>query len=103
MAAKEAGAGFFDAHTDKTMLDQYKHVSSINDQKLKAARNIKDLVSIKITRMEPLGSDPHDLKRDPVSFRQQMPQMGDSSFMQTQAMLSGSKSAKAGIGRNRKH
>lgn len=61
-------------HDKDSLMDQYKQVSAINDKKLKAARNINELVQIRIEKIPQASS--FDLKFDPLTFRQQMPSMG---------------------------
>jgi len=61
-------------HDKDSLMDQYKQVSAINDKKLKAARNINELVQIRIEKIPQVSS--FDLKFDPLTFRQQMPSMG---------------------------
>jgi hypothetical protein len=39
-------------HTDKdSLISQYQHVTKMNDVKLRAARDIKDLVNIQIEKV----------------------------------------------------
>ena len=64
---------------------QYKLKSINNEEKLKNVRNITDLVSIKLDQMPASVRNKRDgsfdLKFDPLSFRQQMPMMGDRNFL----------------------
>lgn len=51
-----------------------------NDKKVKAARNIRELVAVKI---EP----EQDLQFDPMTFQQGRPMMADRNFLANQALL----------------
>ena len=70
---------------------RYKLSTQSNEEKLKNAKNISELVSIKLDKMPDSVRNKRDgsfdLKFDPVSFRQQMPMMGDRNFLVKQALL----------------
>jgi len=86
----------------ETLLSQYKKCSRINNQQLRNARNLEQLVGIKVhaidgrlgtsgqgaggrypdgTRDDSGGQPHYDFKFDPLHFRQKVPCMADRSFL----------------------
>ena len=94
----------------ETLLSQYKKCSRINNQQLRNARNLEQLVGIKVHAIdgrlgtsgqgaggrypdglsEGVGQPHYDFKFDPLHFRQKVPCMADRSFLINQAILSSS-------------
>jgi hypothetical protein len=55
-----------------SLISQYQHVTKMNDVKLRAARDIKDLVNIHIEKVPASVRQRdgcYDLKFDPVKFK----------------------------------
>jgi hypothetical protein len=55
-----------------SLISQYQHVTKMNDVKLRAARDIKDLVNIHIEKVPAFVRQRdgcYDLKFDPVKFK----------------------------------
>ena len=91
-----------------TLLSQYKKCSRINNEQLRNARNLEQLVGIKVHAIDSRlgtggqaaaalqegrdggGQPMYDFKFDPLHFRQKVPCMADRSFLINQAILSSS-------------
>ena len=91
----------------ETLLTQYKQCSQMNNEALRQAKNIRDLVQINVAAIDkqlyvthkkpqqnPKGlgleipvETTYDFQFDPVNFRQKLPCMGDRSFLVNQAIL----------------
>ena len=74
-----------------SLIQQYKKVTRINQDQLRQAKNIEDLINIKIETIDkPLinKDNTYNFKQyDPLQFRQKMPCMGDRQFLVNQAVL----------------
>lgn len=74
----------------ETLLEQYKRCTKINQEQLRNAKNIEDLVNIKIQAIDRSlvnKDNSYNMQYDPLVFRQQIPQMGDKDFLKNQAAL----------------
>lgn len=74
----------------ETLLEQYKRCTKVNQQQLKQAKNIEDLVNIRIQSIDRQlvnKDNSYNFHYDPVVFRQQVPSMADRDFLINQAIL----------------
>jgi hypothetical protein len=76
-------------------LTQYKKCTQHNNEQLRNARNLEEVVKIKVQAIDGrLGDDQrnqnYDFKFDPIHFKQKVPLMGDRNFLINQAVLSSS-------------
>lgn len=91
----------------ETLLSQYKKCGQLNNQRLRNARNLEELVGIKVqsvdgalgvagerqgssTALGTMAPSHYDPKFDPLHFRQKVPCMADRSFLINQAILGSS-------------
>ena len=74
----------------ETLLSQYKKCTVINNEQLRNARNLEEVVKIKVQAIDGnLGNNPmqledpqsYDFKFDPIHFRQKVPCMADRNFL----------------------
>eukprot|EP00347_Sterkiella_histriomuscorum_P005013 403358235 len=73
-----------------SLIQQYKKCQKVNQEQLRQAKNIEDLVNIKIETIDKQlvnKDNTYNFHYDPLQFRQQIPLMGDRTFLINQAIL----------------
>ena len=87
---------------DPTILQQFKECSEANEQALRDAKNIKELIGINVKTVDkqlfmrsrghslagqPMDETNYNLQFDPINFMQKVPCMGDRDFLVSQSIL----------------
>ena len=90
------------ANGDPTILQQFKECSEANEQALRDAKNIKELIGITVKTVDkqiftrqrghslqgvPMSETNYNLQFDPINFMQKVPCMGDRDFLVSQSIL----------------